>query len=42
MSTSVNFLDGGGAAPIKAGKLPDKSSNEFKLASHLYSYFGVS
>jgi len=39
---SVNFLDGGGAAPILEGKpANDTSSNQYKLFTHLYEYFGA-
>ncbi|CAN8095825.1 unnamed protein product [Discula destructiva] len=38
---SVNFLDGGGAAPIKMN-MPanDTSSNQYFLLTHLYQFFG--
>ena len=41
MGMSVNFLDGGGAAPIMAG-MPanDTTSNQYTLLTHLYQYFG--
>ncbi|KAF2206760.1 hypothetical protein CERZMDRAFT_122899 [Cercospora zeae-maydis SCOH1-5] len=36
----VNFLDGGGAAPLKKNMpADDEKSNQFFLVSHLYSYF---
>jgi len=40
-STSVNFLDGGGAAPLKKN-MPanDMTSNQYFLLTHLYSFFG--
>jgi hypothetical protein len=39
---SQNFLDGGGAAPLKKN-LPadDTTSNQYFLMTHLYQYFGV-
>ncbi|KAK3723712.1 hypothetical protein LTR37_001593 [Vermiconidia calcicola] len=38
---SVNFLDDGGAEPLKMNKAADgMESNQYKLMSHLYSYFG--
>lgn len=38
---SVNFLDGGGAAPLLQN-MPanDNTSNQYFLLTHLYSYFG--
>lgn len=37
---SVNFLDGGGAAPLMANKpANDMTSNQYMLLTHLYSYF---
>lgn len=38
---SINFLDGGGAAPIKMN-MPanDTSSNQYFLLTHLYQFFG--
>ncbi|KZP34438.1 hypothetical protein FIBSPDRAFT_809691 [Athelia psychrophila] len=41
-ATSVNFLDDGGAAPLmKNMPAAGTSSNQYKLLSHLYSYFGA-
>lgn len=38
---SVNFLDGGGAAPIKENKpANDTTSNQYFLLTHLYEFFG--
>ncbi|PVH95228.1 hypothetical protein DM02DRAFT_618037 [Periconia macrospinosa] len=39
---SVNFLDGGGAEPLKKN-LPanDKNSHQYTLLTHLYEFFGV-
>ncbi|TVY68884.1 hypothetical protein LSUE1_G008072 [Lachnellula suecica] len=39
---SVNFLDGGGAAPLEKN-MPANSttSNQYTLLTHLYEYFGV-
>ncbi|KAK9437476.1 hypothetical protein VB005_08466 [Metarhizium brunneum] len=40
MGESVNFLDGGGAAPLKENKpANDKTSHHF-LLTHLYEFFG--
>lgn len=38
---SLNFLDGGGAAPLLKNELPTTSSAQYKLVTHLYGYFGV-
>nr|POE78472.1 hypothetical protein CFP56_60704 [Quercus suber] len=39
---SVNFLDGGAAAPLlKNMPANDTSSAQYKLLTHLYSYFGL-
>ncbi|TVY33938.1 hypothetical protein LOCC1_G008541, partial [Lachnellula occidentalis] len=39
---SVNFLDGGGAAPLmKNMPSMDNTSNQYTLLTHLYTYFGV-
>ncbi|TVY42652.1 hypothetical protein LSUB1_G003794 [Lachnellula subtilissima] len=39
---SVNFLDGGGAAPLmKNMPAMDNTSNQYTLITHLYEYFGV-
>ncbi|KAK3314341.1 hypothetical protein B0H66DRAFT_483636 [Apodospora peruviana] len=40
--TSVNFLDGGGAEPIKKN-MPanDTTSNQYFLLTHLYQFFGA-
>jgi hypothetical protein len=42
VGTSVNFLDGGGAAPL-LNNTPalDTTSNQYMLLTHLYEYFGV-
>ncbi|KAI9746372.1 MAG: hypothetical protein M1818_000084 [Claussenomyces sp. TS43310] len=42
MGISVNFLDGGGAAPLMMN-MPANSttSNQYRLLTHLYEYFGV-
>jgi len=38
---AVNFLDGGAATPILAGMPANStSSNQYKLLTHLYQYFG--
>jgi hypothetical protein len=38
---SVNFLDGGGAAPLlKNMPADDTSSNQYTLLTHLYQFFG--
>ncbi|KAL7943392.1 hypothetical protein V8C42DRAFT_328919 [Trichoderma barbatum] len=38
---SVNFLDGGGAAPLMKNKpANDKSSRQYFLLTHLYQFFG--
>lgn len=40
-ATAVNFLDGGGAAPLKQNKAAnDDSSRQYTLVTHLYEYFG--
>jgi len=39
---AVNFLDGGGAAPLMQNKPADNtSSNQYTLLTHLYQFFGV-
>lgn len=39
---SVNFLDGGGAAPLKKNKPANShDSAQYALLTHLYSYFGL-
>lgn len=40
--TAVNFLDGGGAAPLKEN-MPanDTNSNQYTLVTHLYQFFGT-
>ena len=41
VATSVNFLDGGGAAPIQAGMpASDTTSKQYFLLTHLYQFFG--
>lgn len=41
MAVSVNFLDGGGAAPLKMNKpANDDKSRQYFLLTHLYSFFG--
>ncbi|KAF1826780.1 uncharacterized protein K489DRAFT_312469 [Dissoconium aciculare CBS 342.82] len=37
---SINFLDGGAAAPLLKNELPTMSSAQYKLVTHLYGYFG--
>jgi hypothetical protein len=38
----VNFLDGGGAAPLKEGKPANsEDSRQYQLLTHLYQYFGA-
>jgi hypothetical protein len=37
---SINFLDGGAAAPLMKNELPTMSSAQYKLVTHLYGYFG--
>ncbi|CAM1505102.1 Fc.00g107390.m01.CDS01 [Cosmosporella sp. VM-42] len=38
---SVNFLDGGGAAPLMKNKpADDEESNQYFLLTHLYQFFG--
>jgi len=40
-AVSTNFLDGGGAAPLKQNKpANDMTSNQYFLLTHLYSFFG--
>lgn len=42
MGASVNFLDGGGAAPLLLNMPANNtSSNQYKLLTHLYEYFGT-
>src|ERR1700737_1114655 len=42
MAGSVNFLDDGGAAPLKMNKPANgNSSAQYFLLTHLYQYFGV-
>ncbi|KAH6622512.1 hypothetical protein F5144DRAFT_497587 [Chaetomium tenue] len=39
---SVNFLDGGGATPLKQNKAADdENSKQYKLLTHLYQFFGT-
>jgi len=39
---AVNFLDGGGAAPLMNNTAAlDESSNQYRLVTHLYQYFGI-
>ncbi|SCV70171.1 BQ2448_1565 [Microbotryum intermedium] len=39
---SVNFLDGGGAAPLMNNTAANSNStNQYKLLTHLYEFFGV-
>ncbi|KAJ5261080.1 hypothetical protein N7478_011675 [Penicillium angulare] len=41
MGVAKNFLDGGAAAPLmKNMPADDKSSNQYKLMTHLYQFFG--
>jgi len=41
-AVSVNFLDDGGAVPLMANKPANgTSSNQYKLLTHLYQYFGT-
>ncbi|KAF3387420.1 hypothetical protein F1880_001370 [Penicillium rolfsii] len=41
MGVAKNFLDGGGAAPLmKNMPADDMSSNQYKLMTHLYQFFG--
>ena len=41
-ASSVNFLDGGGADPLKQNKAAnDTNTNQYMLITHLYSYFGT-
>ncbi|KAH7146213.1 hypothetical protein EDB81DRAFT_721107 [Dactylonectria macrodidyma] len=41
MGVAVNFLDGGGAAPLMKNKpADDDSSNQYFLLTHLYQFFG--
>ncbi|CCG81443.1 protein of unknown function [Taphrina deformans PYCC 5710] len=39
-TAGVNFLDGGGAAPLMNNTLPTAGSNQYTLVTHLYQYFG--
>lgn len=40
--SSVNFIDGGGAIPLAQGMpASDTTSNQYKLVTHLYQYFGA-
>ncbi|KAM0452824.1 hypothetical protein ACHAO4_005243 [Trichoderma viride] len=40
--TSLNFLDGGGPAPLLSNKpADDETSNQYFLITHLYHYFGA-
>ncbi|BFZ58724.1 hypothetical protein PYCC9005_005789 [Savitreella phatthalungensis] len=39
-TAGVNFLDGGGATPLLNNTLPTEGSNQYKLVTHLYQYFG--
>lgn len=40
--TKVNFLDGGGAAPLKMNMpAQDTSSNQYFLLTHLYQFIGA-
>jgi hypothetical protein len=42
MGASVNFLDGGGAAPLLLNMPANNtSSNQYRLLTHLYEYFGA-
>jgi len=42
MGVSQNFLDDGGAAPLMMNMPANgTSSNQYKLLTHLYQYFGV-
>jgi len=36
----INFLDGGGATPLLNNSLPTVGTNQYRLATHLYQYFG--
>lgn len=36
----INFLDGGGAAPLMNNTLPPMGTNQYTLVTHLYQYFG--
>ncbi|KAJ2996479.1 hypothetical protein HDV02_006451 [Globomyces sp. JEL0801] len=41
VATAVNFLDGGGAAPLQLGQpANDNSSKQYVLLTHLYQVFG--
>ncbi|KAJ3174042.1 hypothetical protein HDU88_000009 [Geranomyces variabilis] len=41
VATTVNFLDGGGGAPLANNTAAtDTSSNQYSLVNHLYQYFG--
>lgn len=42
MGVSINFLDDGGAVPLTMNKPSNgTSSNQYKLLTHLYQYFGA-
>lgn len=42
MATAVNFLDGGGATPLKQNMPANSnSSNQYTLITHLYQFFGT-
>jgi len=42
MGVSINFLDDGGAVPLTMNKPSNgTSSNQYKLMTHLYQYFGA-
>lgn len=42
MASSVNFLDGGGAAPLMNNTAAnDMTSNQYMLVTHLYQLFGT-
>ena len=42
MGVSINFLDDGGAVPLTMNKPANgTSSNQYKLMTHLYQYFGA-
>ncbi|KAI8903632.1 hypothetical protein EDD86DRAFT_250345 [Gorgonomyces haynaldii] len=41
VASKVNFLDGGGADPLKLDQpANNQNSNQFRLLTHLYSFFG--
>ncbi|CEH18270.1 hypothetical protein MYCGRDRAFT_69789 [Ceraceosorus bombacis] len=43
-AVALNFLDGGGAEPLKQNKPANdnaRDSNQYKLLTHLYQYFGA-